>query len=122
MGNAARLPPDLRAFARSMRQDPTDAEERLWRLLRGKALGVRFRRQHPVGRYILDFFCARLKLAVELDGSQHGDSNQARYDERRSQYLETCGIKVIRFANEHLLKNPEDVLEEIWAALDNLGA
>jgi very-short-patch-repair endonuclease len=72
-----------------------------------------FRRQHPVGPYILDFYCSALKLAVELDGDQHGTDAGVEYDLRRTGFLNRMGIRVIRFSNHHVLKHLDDVLEGI---------
>ena len=100
-------------FAKQLRSNPTDAERWLWSLLRGKRLGnLRFRRQQPVGPYIVDFFCPAAKLIVELDGSHHGSDNNASYDAIRTQWLEGRGYKVLRFANHSVLNEP--VLERIW--------
>lgn len=84
--------------ARALRWTMTDAERRLWALLRRKQLqGYRFRRQHPVEPYILDFYCFAEKLAVELDGSQHASAEGLAYDGRRGALLAVQGIRVLRF-------------------------
>jgi very-short-patch-repair endonuclease len=91
----------------------TDVERRLWSRLRaGKLDGFSFRRQHPIGPYIVDFYCAPLKLVVELDGSQHAE--RAAYDEARTRFLETLGIRVIRFGNFTVVDNFDGVLERLW--------
>jgi very-short-patch-repair endonuclease len=96
----------------------TDAERRLWALLRRKQLqGYRFRRQHPVEPYILDFYCFAEKLAVELDGSQHYDEEALAYDARRTAFLAVQGIRVLRFPNEDVFKRPDDVVDRIARAL-----
>ncbi len=95
-----------------MRKDSTDAESYLWQLLRDRRLcGYKFRRQHPVGRYILDFYCEQAKLAIELDGGQHQE--QDAYDDQRTAQLNSAGIKVIRFWDNEILTQPEQVLEDI---------
>ena len=100
-------------FAKQLRSNPTDAERRLWWLLRAKQLGgLRFRRQQPIGPYIADFFCPAAKLIVELDGDHHGLDNKASYDAVRTRWLEGRGYKVLRFANRAVLKEP--ILEMIW--------
>ena len=105
--------PDRR---RELRQQQTDAEARLWYFLKSRHLGgFKFRRQHSVGPYILDFYCPSAGLAVELDGSQHG--NQLAYDERRTAFLAGEGIRVVRFTNDHVLRDPLVVLEKIRGAL-----
>jgi very-short-patch-repair endonuclease len=102
-----------RARARVMRGAPTDAELRLWRLLRDRRLdGLKFRRQVPVGPYIVDFLCVGARLVVEADGSQHGDN---RRDAARDAYLAREGWKVLRFWNHEVSLNREGVLETILA-------
>jgi 2-isopropylmalate synthase len=102
-----------RSRARSMRGAPTDAELRLWRLLRDRRLnGVKFRRQVPLGPYIVDFLCVGAKLIVEADGSQHAESVR---DTIRDGYLASQGWKVLRFWNNEVAENREGVLETILA-------
>jgi very-short-patch-repair endonuclease len=102
-----------RGRARAMRHAPTDAELRLWRLLRDRRLNsLKFRRQVPVGPYIVDFLCVGAKLIVEADGSQHAEST---HDKARDAYLERQGWKVLRFWNNEVLQNREGVLETIYA-------
>jgi very-short-patch-repair endonuclease len=91
----------------------------LWQELRGSKLqGLQFRRQHPIGPYILDFYCAALKLAVEIDGSAHDNEEQYRHDQRRSRWLATKGIRVVRVAAADILRdeNLEDALRYIEQA------
>ncbi|MDD2468780.1 MAG: DUF559 domain-containing protein [Desulfobulbus sp.] len=112
------LPPDLLNNARRLRQQLTDAERLLWQLLRGRQLaGCKFRRQHPIGNFILDFYCHDKLLAVELDGGQHNDPNQREADERRTAWLAEQGIRVLRFWNNEVLQETEGVLEEIFRHL-----
>ncbi len=107
------LPSDILAYARELRSHQTDAEQLLWEVLRAKRfLDLKFRRQHPAGRYILDFYCDELKLAIELDGGQHAE--QQGYDQERSACLEEQGIHVLRFWNNQLLGETEAVLEAIY--------
>jgi very-short-patch-repair endonuclease len=109
----------LTRFARAMRAEPTDAERKLWSLLRFKALeGYRFRRQRPVAGYILDFYCPAKRLAIELDGGQHSDARQARYDQIRSARLNKSGVRVLRFWDDEVLKHPDAVAEEILRELE----
>nr|WP_314434869.1 endonuclease domain-containing protein [uncultured Brevundimonas sp.] len=82
--------------AREMRSALTPPEARLWTALKSQQIGVRFRRQHPVGPYILDFYCASAKLAVEVDGMIHSDPEQAAHDARRTRWLAGRGIRVVR--------------------------
>ncbi|MCX7020690.1 MAG: endonuclease domain-containing protein [bacterium] len=108
------LPPKLVENSRSLRRKLTLAERKLWRLLRNRRLiKVKFRRQHVVGNYILDFFCSEADLAVEVDGGQHGLPEQAEYDRRRDEFLAGQGIKVLRFWCNEVLSNTNGVLEEI---------
>ena len=97
-----------RMHAKSLRSGMTDAERRLWARIRLEQLGVKFRRQHPLGPYVLDFACLEPKLVVEVDGSQHLD--QQPYDERRTAWLMAHGFPVLRFwANEVLSETDADV-------------
>lgn len=108
------LPSALRDFARKLRREATDAERLIWYLLRDRRLaGRKFRRQHPVPPYILDFYCPELKLAIELDGGQHADT-QSR-DAERDRYLAGKGIRLLRFWDHEVLTQTEAVLERIWA-------
>jgi very-short-patch-repair endonuclease len=95
----------------------TEAEKKLWWRIRGEELGVAFRRQHPVGPYVLDFYCAPLGLAIELDGHQHGTDAARHADERRTAFLVARGIRVMRFGNHEIFDNLEGVLETIWNTL-----
>ncbi|WP_298269058.1 endonuclease domain-containing protein [Geobacter sp.] len=111
------VPSDVLDNARTLRTRQTDAENLLWLLLRNRRFcGFKFRRQHPVGRFILDFYCHEVLLAIELDGSSHTDSAQKAYDDERTRVLEGAGIRVIRFWNDDVLKNTESVLEALHAA------
>jgi len=90
----------------------TDAERVLWRAIRRKQLdGHRFRRQQPIGRYIVDFFCPEVRLIVELDGGQHAE--RADYDADRTEWLEARGYRVVRYWNPDALRNLEGVLEDL---------
>ena len=102
-----------RAFAKQLREKPTDAERRLWAFLRRKQLATgRFRRQQPLGPYVVDFVCPAAKLVIELDGGQHGAAGAVAYDARRTHWLEERGYKVLRFANAEVLKG--QVIDAIW--------
>ncbi|MGB8647657.1 MAG: endonuclease domain-containing protein [Anaerolineae bacterium] len=108
-------------LARGQRHEPTPAEERLWSGLRGRRLGgLKFRRQHPYGRFILDAYCVEHKLVVEVDGAVHDDPDQAAYDCARTECLLADGIRVIRFKNREVMDNLDKVLQEIREAA--LGA
>jgi very-short-patch-repair endonuclease len=102
-----------RKHARALRKAPTDAERKLWHVLRSlKPLGLHFRRQAPIGVYIADFVWYAGKLVVELDGGQHAEVRRD-YDERRTQWLKSEGYRVIRFWNHDVLRTPQVVGEEI---------
>ena len=112
------LDPELLAFARKLRKEQADAEQLLWRLLRGKQLdGFKFRRQHPIDPYVLDFYCHEVRLGIELDGGQHGEPTQETHDEVRGAFLSRQGIRVLRFWNSDVFGNTEGVLEAIYDAL-----
>jgi very-short-patch-repair endonuclease len=100
-----------------MRRNPTRAEKTLWRALRRDQLRVTFRRQHPVGPYIVDFACIAAMLIVELDGDPHTQPVQIEYDEQRDEYLKTRGFRVRRYQNLEVLRNLNSVLQNIEAAL-----
>jgi very-short-patch-repair endonuclease len=112
------LPEDLKKFARKLRKEQTDAEKLLWRVLRDRQFaGCKFRRQHPVAPYILDFYCHEARLAVELDGGQHNDAAAREKDARRTSFLEAKGIRVLRFWNHEVLKETEGVFEAIYQGI-----
>ena len=105
---------DLRA--RQLRTNQTDAERRLWSLLRNRRLqAYKFRRQHRLGNYFADFVCIEHRLIIEADGGQHADN---AYDDRRSAWLESQGWRVIRFWNNDILANTEGVILSILKALN----
>jgi very-short-patch-repair endonuclease len=102
--------------ARQLRKEPTPAERKLWAHLRNnQLLGVNFRRQHGIGQYVSDFCSPKMKLIIELDGSQHLE--QQNYDKQRTEYFESQGYKVIRFWNNEIINNIENVLQRITIAL-----
>ncbi|MEJ0010920.1 MAG: primosomal protein N' [Alphaproteobacteria bacterium] len=103
--------------AQALRREMTEAEKRLWKILRGKSLGVAFRKQHPVGPYIADFACLSPKLVVELDGGQHATPEDAAYDKERTGFLESQGFPVVRFWNHEVLENSEGVAMRIAQAI-----
>ena len=107
-----------RANARTLRRGMTDSERCLWSRLRGGQLGVRFRRQHPLGPYIADFACLAPKLIVELDGSQH--ARQQAYDRRRDIFFKGQGFDVLRFGTDEPFIHLEGVLQAILNRLDDL--
>jgi very-short-patch-repair endonuclease len=111
-----RLTARSRTTARRLRRNLTDAEQLLWRHLRMRQLaGNRFRKQHPIGEFVVDFVCMERRLAIEIDGGQHAESTA--YDARRTKSLEAGGYRVLRFWDSEVLQNIEGVKEEIWHAL-----
>ncbi len=104
-------------LARQLRRRMTVAEQHLWQFLRAHRMGVRWRRQHPVGPYILDFYCPEARLAVEVDGGQHAEAAQRYYDTERTRFLEEQNIQVLRFWNDEVLSGTEQVLTVIWEVL-----
>jgi very-short-patch-repair endonuclease len=116
MNGEPRLTP--RDFARQLRQKSTDAEKRLWSLLRDRKLrGFKFRRQHPVAPYVLDFYCAELSLAVELDGGGHLEPEQRLHDQARTAFLGQRGILVKRVTNHEVLVQTEALMDHLWILL-----
>ena len=114
------IPSNILKNARELRSRLTDAEQLLWYLLRNRRFcGYKFRRQHPVGRFILEFYCHEERLAIELDGSGHCFDMQLVYDAVRTKELEGVGLIVLRFWNSDVLENLESVLESILAALSH---
>jgi very-short-patch-repair endonuclease len=106
-----------RSRARELRNNPTQAERLLWQHLRLRQLaGYKFRRQQPLGNYIVDFVCLEKRLAIEVDGGQH--STQVAYDEQRTAWLEEQGFRVLRFWDNEVIHNIEAVKEAIWQALE----
>jgi very-short-patch-repair endonuclease len=112
---------ELQIAAREMRRQPTPAEQKLWTVLRGSKLGVRFRRQHPVGRFILDFWCAEAKLAVEVDGGVHDEDEQREQDAHRTALLDQHGYQVVRFRNEEVLHDLSSVEARLRKAITARG-
>ena len=110
-----KLDPQLLLFAKSMRTNATDAENLMWQLLRAKRfMNLKFRRQHVIAPYIVDFYCHELGLVVELDGSQHGTDDAIEYDAERTKFLEALDLKVVRYLNSDVLGKTEAVLEDLW--------
>jgi very-short-patch-repair endonuclease len=105
-------------FARELRQKHTDAERALWMKLRNREMeGVKFRRQQPIGPYIVDFVSFQRRIIIEIDGGQHNEEKIRERDEERTMRLEERGYRIIRFWNNEVLTNPQGVLERIREAL-----
>ncbi|MBC6982037.1 endonuclease domain-containing protein [Caulobacter sp. 17J80-11] len=108
--------------ARSLRQSQTLAEAALWKLLRGGRLdGLKFRRQHPIGRYFADFACASARLVIELDGGVHDRDEAVTYDHLRQQEIEAAGWHVLRFRNDDVFGEPHKVVDEILRGARSAG-
>jgi very-short-patch-repair endonuclease len=98
---------------RELRSQPTESEKRLWQVLRSGQLGVKFRRQHGIGCYIADFYCASRQLVIEVDGDSHFSCEAQENDAIRTKFFNACGIQVIRFTNQDVMKNLDAVLASI---------
>lgn len=110
----------LKEKRRLLRNNGTPAEATLWKGLKAKQLGVRFRRQFSVGNYVLDFYCHSQKLAIELDGDYHSSEQQVQKDFKREEYLNSVGIIVMRFHNDEVRQNVSAVLERIREEIGKL--
>jgi very-short-patch-repair endonuclease len=109
---------NLKLSARTLRSTQTDSEQRLWSRLRHKQiLEVQFYRQKPIGKYIVDFYAPRASLITEVDGAQHLEPSQARYEQRRTAYMEHQGLHVLRFTNVEVLQKLDAVIEEIFRVI-----
>jgi very-short-patch-repair endonuclease len=105
-------------YARELRLRTTEAEKKLWYLLRNRQLkGKKFRRQHAIANYVVDFYCSECKLVIELDGNFHTDEAAKDYDKSRTALLTELGITVLRFWNEEVISDPERVLIRIGECL-----
>ena len=113
-----KTPPKLLSLARSLRRRQTDAERVMWHLVRRRQLGAKFRRQHPIEPYVLDFYCHELRLAVEVDGAGHMQPTKRAEDHQRSAALQAQGIRVIRFTNVEVLLETDAVAEALWLACE----
>jgi very-short-patch-repair endonuclease len=113
-----RIYPPVLLRSRELRHPQTPAEATLWRHLRNRSLGYKFRRQHPINRFIIDFYCAEAKLCIEIDGSSHLEAEQEAYDKKRTEILEELGYQVIRFTNNDVRYNIHVVVDEIVRAVE----
>lgn len=109
------LDPRLLGFAREMRHQPTSPEAFMWNVLRNRRFAnLKFRRQQVIEPYIVDFYCAQIGLVVEIDGLQHSTAKALAYDARRTEYLNTQGLEVVRYQNHDVIRQPEMVLAHLW--------
>ncbi len=109
--------PTIYKNARKLRGNMTEAEQRLWEFLKSKPSGFKFRRQHPLGIYILDFYCHKLRISIEVDGGYHFTAEQKAKDAERTAYVTNLGITEYRFTNEEILVNLDKSIEFINALL-----
>jgi len=110
---------NLKQHSRQLRENMTGAERHLWAKIRMKQLkGYQFYRQKPIGDYIVDFFCPRAKLVIEVDGSQHFSDEMTEYDRIRNEYLSNLGLRVLRFTNTDVLTHIEGVVESIDESIE----
>jgi very-short-patch-repair endonuclease len=108
----------LKEYSRKLRKNMTDAERLLWFKMRGNQLkGYQFYRQKPIGDYIVDFYCPKAELVIEIDGSQHYSSEGKQKDEIRDNYIKQVGLRVLRFSDIEVFKNLDEVIEVIWGNL-----
>lgn len=98
---------------RELRKNPTDAERKVWNILKDGEMGVRFFRQYSIKQYILDFYCPTLRIAVEIDGGHHAEETHKRHDAKRSEFLTKQDIYVLRFWNNEVMQNLEGVWQKI---------
>jgi cyclase len=108
-------------LAKDLRRNMTDAEKLLWNHLKAGVKGLKFRRQHPIGIYIADFYCHKLKLIIEVDGSIHDVQEVRENDGKRESDLKEWGNTIIRFSNDRVFKNLDSVLDEINKTVENLN-
>lgn len=113
-------PPLIFENAKALRKNMTEAEKVLWGYLKGGIDGLKFRRQHPIGFYIADFYCHAVKLVIELDGKIHNKPEVKTLDEQRENELRKWGYQVIRFTNEELFQDIEKVLQTIKLKVEEL--
>ncbi len=111
--------PVIFKLGRDLRKNMTKAEVILWNVIRGKNLkDLRFRRQHPIAKFVVDFYCHEKKLVIELDGNVHDTEEAKEKDKLRSELLEQLGLKVIRFRNEEVLNNLKEVVKKIISEVE----
>lgn len=116
-----RYKPNLKKFAQNLRRTSTETEVVFWsRIRRKQVLGFQFYRQKPVGPYIVDFYCPRAKLIIEIDGSQHFEEKNEQKDKERDTYLQALGFTVLRFNNTEVCQNVDSAVEMVFDFLDNI--
>lgn len=108
-------------FRQKLRNTPTATEQILWKTLKQSQLGVRFRRQHGVGKYVVDFYAPSIKLGIELDGDSHFQAGKQKRDEQRDKVIQSYGVKVLRFTDTQVLQELESVVQVIKQCIDSKG-
>ncbi|MDX2443210.1 MAG: DUF559 domain-containing protein [Bacteroidales bacterium] len=111
----------LKEFRRSLRNNSTSAEAVLWTKLKSKQVaGLKFRRQHSIGNYIVDFYCPKIMLVIELDGAYHASYQAIIKDRKRDEYLESFGMTILRFENRVVFEKLEEIIEQILEVNNNI--
>ena len=111
--------PNLKINARKLRNNPTFAEKSLWAALKGKQLhGYDFNRQKPIGEFIYDFYCYRLRLVIEVDGISHNEKETQENDKLKESFIKNIGFNVLRFTDDEVLGNPNMVIRRIERYID----
>jgi len=110
----------IKTTRKNLRRDLTLAERKLWLRIKDKQTGYKFRRQHSIGPFIVDFYCPELKLIVEVDGDVHAFDKQIRKDKTREQYLKRLNFKIIRYQNNEIIQNIDGVLEDLYRKINSL--
>ncbi|ANV87997.1 MULTISPECIES: endonuclease domain-containing protein [Cyanophyceae] len=105
----------------TLRNNMTEPEKKLWQILRGKQMGVKFRRQHGIGHYIADFYCPELKIVIEVDGDSHKSAEAQTYDAIRTDFMASLGITTLRFTNDEVIHNIEGVHQQLTQYLPPLA-
>ena len=115
------LPPPAehaKKLARVLRKNMTPAELKLWGHIRKKQLNVRFRRQHPIGKYVVDFISLHNGFVIEVDGGQHFEQEQVKKDKKRSKYLQQVGLTIVKYNNYEVMTNIDGVIEDLYYRLE----
>jgi cyclase len=112
--------PIIFANARKLRNEPTSSEIIFWNLLKQNFPGFRFKRQHPISQYIADFYCHKLMLVIEIDGSIHRTEEAKESDLIRDEFMESLNLKVLRFTNDEVCKNGENVVEKLKVKIESI--
>ncbi len=109
----------FKQYRQSLRNNSSEPEKRLWQVLRSNQLGVKFRRQHGICQYIVDFYCAQLKLIIEVDGDSHFSDEACNYDAARDKFLSSLGFVTVRIKNDEVMQNIEGVYEIIKKQIES---